>query len=141
MHWTGWMFLVLGTLTTAFGAVLFAIRLRAHRRWTPTVGEVIDSIVAGPDATRSYSAQVTIRWKVGGQEYSNTFDDWSSDDSPALFEKIVARYPKRSAATILYNPADPSKAYLEADNKLYFLLVPAIVIFLGLVIASIGYSV
>jgi hypothetical protein len=135
------MFFVLGTLTTAFGAVLFAIRLRAHQRWTRTVGEVIDSIVAGPDATRSYSAHITIRWNAGGQEYSKVFDNWGSDDSLASFEKIVARYPKGSVAPILYDPAAPSSAYLEADNKLYFLLLPATVIFLGLVIASIGLSV
>jgi Protein of unknown function (DUF3592) len=141
MHWTGWMFFVLGTLTTAFGAVLFAIRLRAHQRWTRTEGEVIDSIVAGPDAARSYSAHITVRWNAGGQQYSKVFDDWGSDDSHALFEKIAAGYPKGSAAPVLYNPADPSNAYLEADNKLYFLLVPATVIFLGLLIAAIGLAV
>ena len=112
MHWIGWSFLLLGILTAACGAVLLAIRLRAHQRWTHTEGKVVDSIVAGPDATRSYSAHVTVRWKVGGQEYSKAFDNWGSDESRGSFEKIVALYPKGSAAPILYNPADPSRAHL-----------------------------
>jgi Protein of unknown function (DUF3592) len=135
-----WIFRILGILTAAFGAVLFAIRHRAHQRWTRTVGEVIDSIVAGPDATRSYSAHVTVRWNAGGQQYLKTFDNWGSDDSRASFDKIVAFHSQGSAAPIHYNPADPSQAYLDADNKLKFLAMPATVIFLGLVIAAIGYS-
>ena len=134
------MFFALGILTAALGVALFVIRLRVHQRWTRTEGEVIDSIVAGPDATLSYSAHVTVRWNAGGQQYLKTFDNWGSDESRASFDKIVARYSQGSAAPILYNPADPSQAYLDADNKLKFLAMPATVVFLGLVIAAIGYS-
>lgn len=141
MHWTGWIFLILGVLTTGFGTVLFGIRLFALKRWTRVHGKVIDSCIAGTDAARSHSANVTIRWNVDGRDYSKTFDDWGSDEARASFEKIVERYPQGSAAPILYNPADPSRAYLLADNELYFLLVPAIVIFIGFVIAGIGISV
>ena len=141
MHRSGCTFLIVGVLTTGFGAVLFGIRLLALNRWTRVQGEVIDARIAGPDATRSYSANVTIGWTIGGLEYSNTFDDWGSDEDRASFERIIERYPKGSVAPILYNPADPSRAYLHADNKLHFLLLPAIVIFIGLVIAGIGYSI
>jgi hypothetical protein len=141
MHWTAWTFLILGILTTGFGATLLVIRLRALQRWTGAQGQVVDSTVAGPDETRSYSANVTVRWMVDGQQYSRKFDNWGSDESRASFEKIVERYPTGSAPRILYNPADPSRAYLVADNKLPFLLVPAIVIFIGLVIVAIGCSI
>jgi hypothetical protein len=141
MRWTAWTFLILGILTTAFGAVLLVIRLRALQRWTHAQGEVIDSAVAGPDTTRSYSANITVRWMVDGQQYSKKFDNWGSDESHASFEKFVEHYPIGSAAPILCNPADPSRAYLDADNKLRFLLEPAIVIFVGLVIVAIGYSI
>ena len=140
MHWTSWIFRILGALTTGFGAVLLCIRLLALRRWTRVHGQVIDACVAGPDSSRSYSANVTILWNAGGRDYSKTFDDWASDEPRAYFEKIIERYPKGSTAPILYNPDDPSRAYLQPDNKLHFVLVPAIVIFLGLVIAGIGYS-
>jgi hypothetical protein len=141
MHWTAWTFLILGILTTGFGAALLILRLRALQHWTRTHGEVIDSTVSGPDSDRSYSANVTARWNVDGQQYSKKFDNWGSDESRAFFERIVERYPVGSAPRILYNPANPSHAYLDADNKLPFLLVPAVVIFVGLVIVAIGCSI
>jgi Protein of unknown function (DUF3592) len=122
------------------GIVLLATRLRALKRWTRVQGEVTESAVVG-DLDRAYSARITVRWQAGGSEYLKSFDNWGSDSCRAAFDNIIAHYPKGSTAPILYNPANPSRAYLDADNKLPFLLVPAIVIFVGLVIVAIGYSI
>jgi hypothetical protein len=139
--WIGWVFLILGLGTSGFGVIMLAIRLVALRRWTRVEGEVIESAVLGPDGEKEYSANVTVRWRANGSEYSKKFDNWGSGRKRDTFEQIAAHYPKASSTPILCNPSNPSKAFLDAGYTLSFFLGPAILIVCGLVIAMIGFSV
>jgi hypothetical protein len=139
--WIGWVFLVLGLLTIGFGIVVLAIRMIALRRWTRVDGEIIESAVLGPDRDKEYWANVTVSWRANGAKYSKKFDNWGRGDERDSFEKIAARYREGSSAPVLFNPSNPSKAYLDAGYSPSFFILPATVIFCGLVIVMIGYSV
>jgi hypothetical protein len=135
--WISWVFLILGLLTTGFGVVMLAIRMVALRRWIRVEGEIVDAAVLGPDGEKEYSANVTVRWRANGSEFSKKFDNWGSGRRD-YFERVAAHYPKGSSTPILCNPANPAKAFLDAGYTLRFFMVPATVIFCGLVIVMIG---
>jgi len=139
--WISWLFLTLGALTAGFGIVTLTIRLIALRRWIRVEGEIIEAAVLGPDGEKEYSANVTVRWRANGSGFSKKFDNWGSGRGRDSFEQIAAHYPKGSSTPILYNPANPAKAFLDAGYTLRFFMVPGIVIFCGLVIVMIGCSV
>jgi len=139
--WISWVFLILGLFTAGFGVVILAIRIVALRRWTRVEGEIIEAAVLGPDGEKEYSANVTVRWRANGFEFSKKFDNWGSGSRRDYFERIAAHYPKGSSTPILCNPANPAKAFLDAGYTLRFFMVPAIVIFCGLVIVMIGCSI
>lgn len=117
---------------------MLTIRLIALQRWTHVQGEVTDSIVRGPDIDDNFSAKVTVRWKFNGADYSKDFDNWGQSTGRAGFDRLVARYPKGSAASILCDPSNPSSAFLDAGFNLSFLIVPAAVIFFALLGAALG---
>ncbi|MGA3189890.1 MAG: DUF3592 domain-containing protein [Bryobacteraceae bacterium] len=138
---TGWSFLILGLLTAVFGIVILAIRIIALQRWTHVQGEVIVSVVNGPDIEELYRPSITIRWKAGASEYSKKFNDWGSSGSPNSFRAILTRYPKGSPAPILCDPANPSRAFLGAGYTWSFLIAPVAVILGGLAAAILGYLI
>jgi hypothetical protein len=136
-NWLTWSQIVLGLATVGFGIVVLAIRILALRRWTTVEGRVLESVVV--DTAGEFSARVTIRWNFNGSDYSRTFDDWGTDARRASHDLIVARYPKDGPAPILCNPANPSKAFLEAGHTLSFLMAPGGLILAGLAITAVGY--
>jgi hypothetical protein len=135
---TGWSFLILGLLTAVFGAVMLTIRLVALQKWTHLQGEVTDAVVQGPDLDDNFTAKVTVRWKFAGADYSKQFDNWGQSTGRESFDRILARYPKGSAAPILCDPAKPSSAFLDAGYSFSFLAVPSTVILLSLLIFGLG---
>ena len=132
-----WSQIALGLATVGFGIVVLAIRTVALRRWTMVEGQVLESVVHGVGG--EFSAKVTVRWNFNGSDYSRTFDNWGMDANRGSFDLIVARYPKGGSAPILCNPANPSKAFLEAGHTPSFLMVPGGLMFAGLAIAAVGY--
>jgi hypothetical protein len=131
--------IALGAATIGFGIVLLAVRMVAMRRWTTVQGQVLESLVV--DTAGEFSARVTVRWNFNGSDYSRTFDNWGTDGRRGSYDLIVARCPKGGPAPILCNPANPSKAFLEAGHTLSFLMVPGGLILAGLTIAAVGYLV
>ena len=139
--WTGWSFLILGIMTAVFGIVVLTTRLRALDRWTHVDGEVVESVVLGPDIDEMYTPHVTIRWIFNGAEYSKKFSIWGSAGGTGGFDRILARYPKGSRAPILCDPSNPGSAMLEAGYTVGFFIVPAAVILGGIAAAVLGYFI
>jgi hypothetical protein len=129
--------IALGLATVGFGIAVLAIRIVALRRWTTVEGQVLESVVV--NTAGEFSARVTVRWNFNGSDYSRTFDNWGTDARRGSYDSIVGRYPKGGPAPILCNPANPSKAFLEASHTLSFLMVPGGLILAGLAIAAVGY--
>jgi hypothetical protein len=138
--WTGWSFLVLGIAATLGATALLAYRVLALQRWANTQGRVVESKVFGPNDEGSYYAKVTVRWEVNSEGFSKGFATWGNGGQAAA-EKIVARYPQGSAAPILYNPAKPSRAFLDAKPGVGFFLAPVAAVFLSLAAAVLGYLI
>jgi len=97
--------------------------------------------VIGPGVEEDFHANVTVRWKVKETEYSKKFNNWGTSTGRSSYDRIVARFPKGASAPILYDPANPARAYLDAGYKPGFFFAGAIAIFAGLTVAIVGYFV
>lgn len=86
----------------------------------------------------TWSAEVSFRFTVAGREYTSDrwrYSSWSTDDSAAA-QRIVARYPAGSQATVRYNPRNPADAVLaagvqEMDAILLLFMTPFNAVMLG----------
>jgi hypothetical protein len=139
--WTGWSFIILGLATALTGIVILTIRILALQRWTAVEGEVLNSILEGPDIDEVYYPKITIRWTLNGGQFTKTFNNWGRAGAASSFDKIMARYPKGSRAPILCDPANPSRVFLEAGYTLSFFIAPAGVALGGIAATFLGYFI
>lgn len=93
----------------------------------PTATGIVtkSDIVKGmSDGSVMYSASVSYRYQVDGKDYvSDQFGPTSfSTSSRSTIEEDLRPYPVDAEIQVLYNPEDPSEAYLQAGGLLFSII-------------------
>jgi hypothetical protein len=131
----------------ALGVLLFIIyflnlaRVQASEGWLAVQGTITESwidesITTDQDGSASsrYAPKVRYRYTVMGTEYQGeriAFGPGRSGSRSSV-EKVLAKYPKGSAALVYYNPEKPADAVLDRSIAKSLLVTGAIFIALAI---------
>ena len=100
------------------GAVRRRRMARASRGWRSTSGRVLEATVEKSPGGRHgphYEPLVRYQYEVGGQRYVGTRISFGDISGRVESQQTVKRYPRDTAVTVLYDPANPEAATLEAS--------------------------
>lgn len=124
-----WTQIAGGVCLLIFGALLFNLfrtraRMKAAGSWSRVEGVITASQVDGPpshlsDDLNDTTPVIRYRYSVGGQNHES--DKISVGGAPlttrVLAGRMVARYPVGARVDVHVDPADPSNALLDPDQK------------------------
>lgn len=114
----GIIFILVG-LGAAFSAFKNWMRYRESESWIPVPGQIATSQVTSHRGSKSmtYNTWIVYDYQVMGQSYQGNRFSFGSEGtgygSGKDAEKVTARYPVGSQATIYCDPNDPSQSVLE----------------------------
>lgn len=127
-----WVFLVPAAGLGVAGVCVYAFvdirrKEKTSARWptasgTITVSKVVEHVSRDKDDNVEirFVPEVSCSYRVSGREYHCGTRKWGwselyvDREGP---EKVLARYPEGGSVPVFYDPADPSNAVLEPDNR------------------------
>ncbi|QDV48123.1 DUF3592 domain-containing protein [Gimesia fumaroli] len=116
----GVIFVIGGFLATYLKGLPLIEQGKASKNWPTTKGVVLKSKVASHRSSNSnsstYSAEITYRYQVEGQNYKCGTVWFGSDVSTSnrsLAQDTVKKYPVDKQVVVYYDPQKPAAAVLE----------------------------
>jgi hypothetical protein len=113
--------IIIGTVAFIYGLYCL-FRMFAFRKWESTEGKILSSSKSTrrENFQKFEDAEITYEYEVNGKTYRSSVIKASGDMSgdakkkeASDVDKLIAKYPAGSTATVYYNPSIPKMACLE----------------------------
>lgn len=119
-----WIWYGISSIVTLVGLVLIYFGLRdilqaqTSTRWLPAPGIIVSSDLGVEDdgeGNTLYRADIQYTYELNGHEFQGDrvfFGAMSTSERRQVFD-LLLKYPKGTAVSVYYDPADPSQSVLE----------------------------